>query len=828
MTFRYWVTEVWADLRYGLRALLKRPGYAVMTAGSLALGVAAVTIALSVIDSFLLRPLPGRYGDRLMVIGVSNKSMGVIVTPTLGIPTVRDLAARTDLFDEVAGVSITALALKERQTDRPERVMMQSVTGGYFSTLGLAAGRGRLLGPEDDRERRQVVVLSYRTWQSRFQGDPGVIGRTVHLNTVPFEVIGVAPEGFRGTEYLFQVEGFIPAGALGAVDPTALGIEDRRGERRFSVVARPRLDQSARSIQAALDAMATQLVGSFPELGAEFRMLAFRETRARPVMTTTNGSVVVAVVFGLLALSVLLAAAINSTNLILARASTRQTELAVRQALGASRGRLVIQMVTETLLLAGGALAGGWAMARFGLSVVESIPLSFGGMRLTWGLTLDARVFAMAAAVALMTGLVAGMGPAVAASRFALASRLREGGRSGVGRRGRRMRSALVVAQVAASMIVLVAAGLFVRSAKQGERVDIGARTERLLSMEFDASLAQYDSAATRAAQARIETAVLAVPGVRSLAWSTAVPIKKGAGAMVEVETEAVRQERGAAGLTMFGAAVGPGYFETLGTPILEGRELLASDDSAGRRVAVVNRRAAETLWPGQSALGKVVRFVGGAPPAEVVGVVENGKYFIIGEATRPFVYFPLAQRYAPNFYLTLATDGPPSGLAEAVQTAIGAADRDLMPFDVKPLAETVTTSPNGLLTLRIVAGFGTALGLLAIVLTLVGLYGVVSYSVTQRTGEIGLRMALGASREAVIRSILADGGRLALIGIAVGMVGAVAVLRAVSGLLVGARGADWMVVIATALGLGLAALGSAYIPARRAARIEPVRAIGQ
>jgi putative ABC transport system permease protein len=447
-------------------------------------------------------------------------------------------------------------------------------------------------------------------------------------------------------------------------------------------------------------------------------------------------------------------------------------------------------------------------------------------MTMRWGLDLDVRVFLMAVAVTLCTGVLAGIGPALSASGLALQARLREGGRAGTSRGGRRIRSGLVVVQVAASVVVMVCAGLFVVSARQAERVDLGFKPDHLLSLGLDASLARYDRAAATAGLVRIERAVAAVPGVQAVSWSTTVPIKKGASDLVEVQSEVATQAGRTGTVTLFSGAVGPSYFATMGIPILEGRAFTEADDSTSDGVVILNQLAAETLFPGQPAIGRTVRLSKGGAPLEVVGIARNGLYMIIAEAPRAYAYVPMAQRYQPWVYLTVRTATDPDGMIPAIRTAIASADRDLVPFDAQSLPQTLETSPNGMVIFRVAAGFATAIGMVAVALTLVGLYGVISYSVSQRTQEIGLRMALGASRETVIRSILVDGARLAGIGISVGLVGAVLLTRVLSNFLVGARSLDGLILGGVALGLGVAALASAYLPARRAARIDPVSAI--
>lgn len=820
MRLSFLLDELFQDVRYGVRGLLKRPGFALMTASSLALGIAVTTVVLSLIDAFLLRPLPVRNSAELVVVGSANRATGSLAGGFLGLPTVRDIAARTDLFQGAAATTMVLAAARPAEGEPAERGLFLGVTGNYFSLLGVSPSIGRVLTMDDDSRRERVIVLSDRSWRTRFGSDPAVIGRTIRLNTVEFVVVGVASQEFRGTEHLFDPVGYVPSMVVSVLDPVAGNIDARRGA--FTLIGRRQPNRTVGEINAALGVLAKEIETAYPEVGEQFRLPAVLESRARPNLASAGGMFTASVAAATLALLVLVTAAVNATNLILARGSTRATELAVRQALGASRGRLISQLLTETLLLALLALVGGWALARLAIGALTGIPLAADDLPLTMGLELDGRVFGMTVVVTLLIGLIAGAGPALSASRFALQQRLREGGRAGVSRRGRRARSALVVAQVAASVVVLVCAGLFLVSAKQASKVDLGFRADHVLTFGVDAGLAHYDEPTARSAFDRIERAVAGVPGVRSVAWANTVPIKRGAAGINEATGD------GDAAVGVMTASVGSRYFEVLEMPILEGRGFELTDDSTRAGVVVVNRRAAESLWPGKSAIGRTIRLDRTGPPLEVIGVVADSKYLLIAEAPRPFLYLPLAQNYARTVFLHIRTSVEPAALVVPVRSVVGSVDQDLTPFSVTSMDEVLDTSPNGIMLFKLGASFAGAIGLVALGLTLAGLYGVIVFSVAQRTREIGLRMALGATSETVVRSILADGGKVALAGITIGVVLAVFVSRTLGGLLVGSRAGNVGIFAAVAIGLGLAALLSTYLPARRAARIDPVKALNE
>lgn len=829
ITLGYLTEELGQDVRYGVRTLLKRPGFTFTTATSLALGIAAITAVLSLVDSWLLRPLPVPHARELVVIGASSKALGPIPAAALiSLPTFRNIAARTDLFQEAAAVQLAVVAARRPESDQGQRRMLLAASGNYFTVLGLPAFRGRLFTAEDDRRRERVIVLSYTTWQAGFGGDPAAIGATLYLNTVPFEIIGVTPRGFNGTEHVLDAFAFVPAGVLATIDPSLAGIDDRREGGSFKVIARRQPHADIGTIQAGLDVLTSQLTSTYPELEEGFQLRAFAETRARPTLESGVGTLSGAIIFSALALLVLVTAAVNATNLILVRGSARQNELAVRQALGASRRRVVRQLVTETMLLAFLGLAGGWFLARFAVDALTSIPITAADLPLQWNVTVDWRVFGLAVGITVVVGLVAGVAPAIAVSRFNLQHRLREGGRSGMGRRGQRIRNTLVVLQVSASMVVLTVVALLSASVRNAASIDLGFQPDHLVTFGLDARLARYDETRTRLAYERIERRMLEQPGVVATAWANSVAMSSGgmvAGAF-EVEAEGTTQTTERGTLSIFYSGVSPAWFEVVRMPVLEGRAFRATDDSLGAPVAIVNQQAARILWPGRSGVGQTIRLRRGGPSVEVVGVVKTSRYLLIGEAPRPFIYVPLAQQPAGVGYLYTRTEQDPTQLLPAIPALVSGIDRDLVPFGMNAMERLIDQSLNGMLLLRLGAGMATALGALALILTCVGLYGVVAYSVAQRSREIGLRMALGADRWDVIRSVVAGGGVLATIGIVIGTVLALLVTRPLSGLVVGVRVTDPVIFTGVALGLALVTLASAWIPARRASRIDPVRAL--
>ena len=828
ITLGFAVEELAQDIRYGIRGLVKRPGFTFVTTISLALGLAAITVVLSIVDSWLLRPLPVANARELVVIGGTNRALKGVTSTLVSIPTYRDIAARGELFQDAAAVIFTVVAARRPESDQGQRRMLLAASGSYFNVLGLSAARGRLFTPDDDRQRERVVVLSHKAWQNTYGSDPAVVGSTLYLNTIPFTVIGVTPPGFFGTDHLLEGYGFVPTGALGAIDPSLTGIEDRRGSDGFKVIARRQPGVSVQAIQSGLDLLSEQLRSSYPEFDEEYRLRAVPESRARPSLESSGGTVAGGISFFVLALLVLVTAGINATNLILVRGSARQNELAVRQALGASRHRVVRQLATETMLLTFLALAGGWYLARLAVGALTSIPISAGDVPMRWGIAVDWRVFGLAVLVAIAVGVIAGIAPAVAVSRFDIQHRLREGGRNGLGRRGQKLRAALVVMQVAASMVVLVSVALFSASVRNAGKVDLGFNPDHLVTFGLDPNLARYDDTRARIAFDRIERMMQQQPGIAATAWANSVAMSPGelVGGSFEVEADGTTLATKTGTLTIFTSAVSPSWFDVVSMPVLEGRAFQLTDDTLHAPIAIVNQEAAAVLWPGKSPLGQMIRLRRGGPPVEVVGVAKTSRYLMIGESPRPYIYTPFAQAKTRYAYMYVRTSQDPAQLVPRIPELVASVDKDLVPYGLNTMESTIRNSLNGMMLLRLAAAMAAALGGLALVLTCVGLYGVVAYSVAQRSREIGLRMALGADRWTVIRSVVAGGGVLAAIGIAIGGALALLVTRSLSALLVGVNVTDPVIFGAVAVGLALVALASSWIPAWRAARIDPVRAL--
>ena len=801
------------DVRYALRALAQQRVFACVAVLTLALGVGANTAIFSVVNAMLLQPLPYPDADRLVLVWTTTGSG----QSAAAWPEYLDWRAQSRSFEEMAVArhqSVTLVGDAE-----PERVTGAFVSATLFDLVGARPELGRTFQPEETEPTttQPVAVISHGLWTRRFGGDPAILGRTLVLNGQPRAVVGViGPEfesgrapfdgWFMGTEVWLPVADF----------PNANGLT--RGQTELAVLARLRRGVTRAAAQADLAVVAERLQKAYPDTHARRTVIVspLHEelvSGVRPALLILLGAVAL----------VLLIACANVANLLLARAAYRQRELALRSALGAGRRRLLAQLLTESMVLALAAGVLGAVIGAFALrGLVALVPANVG---LPANLGIDHTALAFTAGLALLTGVVFGLVPALQASRPDLVAVLREGGRSVGGAARRRFRDGLVVAEIALSLVLLVGAGLLLRSVLALQNADPGFRADRLLTMEFRLPTSRYTQPEQMAAFFRaILERMRAVPGVESVALVRAVPFSgNGGSSAYEVDGQPPpppgREPRTQTNI------VSPGYFRTMGIPILQGRDVDERDRADSTPVALVSATFARTVWPGQDALGKRFRLKETARWLTVVGVAGDIKHGSFVDAPMPQAY--TAHEQDPRIFACVVarTTGDPMAAAAPIRQAIWSVDAQQPVWRVRSMEALLAGArgPARALTI-LIAMFATV----AMILAAVGIYGVMTYLVTQRTREIGIRMALGASARTVVGMVVGRGLVLTLAAIAIGLAGAAALTRTLSTLLFGVGPLDPLTFVVAASVLGGVALLASYLPARRAARVDPVVALAE
>ena len=813
--------SLWQDVRLGVRSLLKAPLFTAAVVITLGLGIGANAAVFTIVNRILLKPLPVRDAGGLYVLAIQHE--GNEEPHNVSWLDYRDYVEKSGAFEDLAAYSVDFVGLSA--DNRAERIAVTYVTSNYFSMLGVPPALGRVLQPGDPQQpgANPVVVLGHSYWAKRFNRDSSIVGRAVLVNGKPFTVAGVVPEWFLGVYALVEFDAYMPLSMQPAEQYHEMTA--KRDEHSLHVIGRLKRGVSAAQAQAAVNVLARQIETQYPETNKTVRARIIPERLARPEANSADQTPVVAGIFLVLVGLVLLVACVNVINLIMVRATTRQREIAVRAALGAARRRLVRQMLTESVILA---LLGGVAGAVVGrvvASLIGAIQLP-GDLPFRFDLQFDWRVFGYIAAVALAAGIGVGLLPALRSSRADLNSVLREGGRgTSDGTRRQRARSILVVAQVAVSLVLLVAAALFVRSVRNAQSIDLGFDPSHVLNASVDVAQQGYDEARGRAFFDDLLRRAKALPGVQAASLAYSVPLGYyNSAAFLEIEG----QPPSSAAMRPFANynAVTPEYLDTIRPRMVMGRFITPQDDERGRKIAVVNEFMAHRFWPGQQAIGKRFRSTDLKNEwLEVVGIVRNSKAQGIFSDPNSQFYVPLAQQYRSLRALQVRTAGDPAAVAPLVAREIRALDPDLPVFDVVTM-ERMIQGPNGFFLLRMGALFGGALGLLGLALALVGVYGVVSYAASQRTQEIGVRMALGASRGEILRLVLGRGLVLVAVGVTVGLAAAIGVARLLANFLFNVSPVDPVTFIGVPALLGGMALAASYVPAFRATRIDPVAAL--
>jgi putative ABC transport system permease protein len=792
------------DIRFAIRGLIKRPGFTVVAVLTLALGIGANTAIFSVINGVLLRPLPFAEADKLVRVYEKRLKLGR-QRNVASAPDFIDWRNQNRVFEDIAAYAPWSTNLTGG--DEPMRLSGTVTSASLFSVLGVRPQLGRtFLAEEDQPNGNRVVMLSHGLWQRRFGSDPGVVGRSIVLNGASFTVVGVMPSGFEFPSK--ETELWAPLG----LDPSN---QEGRGSHYLDVVARLKPGVTLQQAQSNMDAIAG-------ELEKQYQVNTGHGVNIFPLYEEIVGSVRTAllVLLGAVGLVLLIACA-NVANLLLVRTVSRQKEIAIRTTLGASRRRIIQQLLTESILLGllGGAL--GLLLAVWGTDLLINISPS--NMPRISEITIDYRVLGFTFAISLLTGVIFGLLPALQALRFNINESLKSEGRGVVGSSGRnRARSVLIVTEIALALVLLVGAGLLIKSFKRLGEVDPGFKPDNVMTMQLSLPRAKYGKPEQQSAfiQQVLER-VEAVPGVGSASVVAAPPFG-GFTASRYFQIEGRPPRPAGEGFNAGYNSASPNYFQTLGIPLRRGRDFTGQDVMGTPEVVIINEAMARRFWPDEDAIGGRLR-IGEDAWRTVVGVVGDVRHTGLDEEPKPEMFYPYLQSPLSFMTLMVRSTTDEQSLRASIQREIRAVDPDLPVYGIKSMEQLISesVSPRRLNMILL-----TTFAIVALVLAALGIYGVMAYSVSQRTHEIGIRMALGAQRGDVLKMIVGQGMILTLTGIGIGLAASFGLTRLMASLLYGVTATDPLTFIVVALVLGTVALMASFIPARRATRVDPMEAL--
>jgi putative ABC transport system permease protein len=805
---------LWQDLKYGARMLAKSPGFTLVAVIALALGIGANTAIFSVVNAVLVRSLPFRNPDRLVIVWENNRTRGRdqnVISPA----NYLDWRDQNTVFDSMAALFDYRANLTG--VDDPEELPTQVVSANFFDLLGVSATLGRTFTPEEgEAGHDQVVVLSQGLWKRRFGGDPAIIGKTIKLSGQDFTVVGIAPPDLQllikqGSLTGKQAELWMPA----TFSPNS---RVRRG-RYMTAIARLKPGVTLAQAQAEMDGIAGHLEEQYVDFNTGWGV------NLVPLQNQLVGAIrpALLVLLGAVAFVLLIACA-NVANLLLARAATRQREIAIRTALGARRGRIVRQLLTEATVLAalGGAL-GLW-LAMWGVDLLLALaPKDLTGLK---DVGIDYRVLGFTMAVSVLTGVLFGLAPALEASRPNLNESLKEGGRgAATGRRSHRWRNVFVVVEVALALVLLIGAGLMIRSFARLQSVDPGFDANNLLTVRLLLPVSKYGQDPQRIAFFKqLAERVQALPGVRSAGAISYLPFT-GGGAATSIDIEGRPAPPPGQQLVGDVRVVDGGYFRTMGIPLLQGRTFTEREQTQESHVVMINETMARDFFPGEDPIGHRVRIAmkNENVPSEIIGVVRDVRHVGLETPARAMTYWPYPELAYSGLTLVVRAESEPLALAEAVRREVLALDKDQPIADVSTMEQLLSDSVSRARFSALLLGVFAAVALL---LAAVGIFGVMSYGVSERTHEIGVRMALGAQASHVLTLVVRQGMALTLIGIVIGLGAAFGLTRVMASLLYGVSATDPVTFVAISLLLASVALLACYLPARRATKVDPMIAL--
>ncbi len=809
------------NLKHACRMLAKSPGFTVVAVLTLALGIGANTAIFTVVNEALLRPRPGiGEPERLVDVARTDRGSGF---DNMSYPNFRDYQKRNQSLSGVAGLMMEPRPLSLGTSEGAERVYATLVSGNYFDVLKVRSQVGRFFLPEEDRtpETHPVVVLSHAFWQRRFHGDRTVVGREIKLNGLGYTVVGVAAPEFRGTVPV-TTDAWIPIMMM----PRALSAKDLLECRECSflvAIGRLKPGVSVGQARAEAEAISANLAREFPEENRD-RGLTATPSRLFPGDLFETVSAFLGLLMAIVGL-VLVIASVNVAGMMLVRANSRRREIAVRLAIGAKRGQIARQFLTEGVLVF---LAGGAAGLLFALwmrnALLALLPAFW--LPLTVDLSLDWRVVSFALAISLLAGMAASLVPALQASRPDLLSALKDESQSS-GFRRLRLRTALVMGQVALSLVLLICAGLFLRALNRATQIKPGFDMNGLHVLSMDLSLAGLQDADGTEFANRFLERVRTLPAVDSASWAWSVPLDGGGRGLGALQVPGKNSPGGGEYWNADWSVITPGYFQTMNIPLVRGRDFTENDNAAGKLVGIVNETAARNIWGGEDPLGRSFRYGNPRDPSSmktvtVIGVARDQKYRSLGDEPRNFIFIPLQQRYIGGLNLMVRTQNAATAIP-AIRSALRQMNSQLPILNVLSMNEYAALS---MFPQKIASWVSGSLGLVGLLLVGLGVYGVTAFSVAQRTREIGIRVALGARREDVVRMVLAQGLRLAAWGMGVGLALAAAAAQLLASMLYGISALDPVAFGGVAgIVFGVAALAT-LVPARRATRVDPMVAL--
>jgi predicted permease len=804
------------DFKVARRLLTKSPLFTTIVVATLALAIGLNTAVFSAVDAQLLRPMPGIHRPDQMVQLYRTAAGGVLYNSN-SIPHFQDVRDRSgDVFSSVALWTFNPFNIAAR--GEPKLAMGAVATAGYFNTVGIAPLRGRFFVPAEDSGllAHRVVVLSYVGWQKLFGGDESIVDRDITLNGQQYRVIGISPETFTGTMPMVTPLLWVPLTQLAEASPGSERNFERRSNNSYNVIARMKEGATIAAVNDRMNRLVTELQATYPDEYRESKITVVRQSDAgiHPMFRSAQfGLSAVVMVVGIL----LLIACVNVANLFLARGRDRAREMAVRLSLGAARGALIRQLMIESLMFSAISAALGLVIAQWAISITNQVTLPF-DIEFSAGLSLSPMVLTFTVVVAILAAVLFGIAPALQATRPSLIPALK--GEAPAGESRSRIRSGLVVAQMALSIVLLTCAGLFLRNLKAATTFDKGFKSENLLVATMDPGMQGYNRARTEQFYDQLRARLLAQPSVQKVGFTQILPLS-----LNESDTDvqpAGYTRSNDESMSVQYSIVTDGYFDAMGIRILQGRDFRVSDDSAAQRVLVVNEQFAKKFFKGD-ALGKMVRTRG----AEhiIVGVVPTGKYQRLGEPAQSFMYFAQGQRFNAGITVVIRTAGDPNALIPTLRAEVAALDRTLPLANVQSMESQLGIA---LMPARITGAALGVFGVLGLLLAAIGMYGVMAYSVAQRTREIGIRMAIGAAASDVVNLVMRQGLRLVLIGGVIGLAGAIGASRLLGGILYGGGENDIVTFVAVPILLIAVAALATWVPARRAAGTDPLAALRQ